>query len=66
MGCETRERVEPFNALTPERQTAELDRMRRELADRCVRDPEEITRSLQRLQNQEKGERLLRSPVQHS
>jgi hypothetical protein len=55
--AETRERVERFNAVTKERQTAELDTMRRDLADKCARDPQEITRSLQRRREQERGGR---------
>jgi hypothetical protein len=52
-----RERIERFNVMTKERQTVELDKMRRELADTCARDPQEITRSLQRRQEQERGGR---------
>ena len=54
---ETRERVERFNVMTKERQTVELDKMRRELADMYARDPQDITRSLQRRREQERGGR---------
>jgi hypothetical protein len=54
---ETREHVERFNVMTKERQTVELDKMRRQLADTYARDPQEITRSLQRRQEQERGGR---------
>jgi hypothetical protein len=52
-----REHIERFNVMTKERQTVELDKMRRQLADTYARDPQEITRSLQRRQEQERGGR---------
>jgi Ti-type conjugative transfer relaxase TraA len=55
--AETRERVKRFNAMTDVRQILELDKMRSDLADRYARDPQEITRSLQRRREQERGGR---------
>lgn len=55
LSADLRERIERFNSMPKERQTIELDKMQRELADRYARDPKEIERSRQRQREQERG-----------